>query len=301
MMQAGSQSLAGPVSFDEVRSRPNSAFQPRTVSPVLTMEAAVPEQLNSPTAFVPTSSHAHRTVPTLEEVQLTHPFIVAKMSPPVKVNQSRNRPEIVDPKSARSERKKTDLEIFRAEGFKTRTEGRGKNFVFIIDKSESMLQDNRLDGAKQALTRTLERLGPDENYYIYFFDDKTVGMEEGHLLEATPANISSTGRWVNSLSPRGFTNPRDALTGAFAKLKPSTIWLLSDGKFSSFKHVKIGNKIRLVPLPSVLRMIRKLNVAENVRINTIGFAARPSQVDASLKNIAEENGGAYRFIRTGVE
>jgi hypothetical protein len=264
------------------------------------MEAAVPDQANFPNAFVPTANHEHRTVPTLEEVQLTHPLIVAKMSPPVKINQLRNRPEIADPKSIKSE-KKTDFEIFRTEGFKTRTEGRGKNFVFIIDKSESMLQDNRLDGAKRALARTLEKLESDENYYIYFFDDKTVGMEEGHLLEATAANISSTGRWANSLLPRGFTNPRDALTGAFTKLKPSTIWLLSDGKFSSFKHVKRGNKIRLVPLPSVLRMIRKLNVAENVRINTIGFAAHPSQVDPSLKNIAEENGGTYRFIRTGLE
>ena len=126
-------------------------------------------------------------------------------------------------------------------------------------------------------------------------------LEEGRLLDATPANFSSTGRWVDSLSPRGYTNPRDALTGAFGKLKPSTIWLLSDGKFSSVKHVKRGNKTRMVPLPSVLGVIRKLNRSRNVRINTIGFAARPNQVDASLKDIAGENGGTYKFIRTGAE
>jgi hypothetical protein len=147
----------------------------------------------------------------------------------------------------------------------------------------------------------MEKLSPDENYYIYFFDDKTVGMEEGRLLEATSGNISGTRRWVDSLSPSGFTNPREALVGAFEKLKPSTIWLLSDGKFSSVKHVKKGGKTRLVPLPSVLEMIRKLNVEGHVRVNTIGFAARPSQVDASLKNIAENNGGTFKFIRTGVE
>ena len=73
----------------------------------------------------------------------------------------------------------------------------------------------------------------------------------------------------------------------------------SDGKFSSFKHVEIGSKTRLVGLPSVLNMIRKLNGPRNVRINTIGFAARENQVDASLKDIAKENGGTYEFIQTG--
>ncbi len=301
MAQVNTQLMSRPVSFVSTRSRPNSAFQPRTVSPVLTVEAAVPDQSNSHTAFVPTASPVHRTVPTLEEVRPTPPVILAKMSPPVEINRPRSGPEIAEPKSTKPEETKTDLEIFRTQGFKTRTEGMGKNFVFIIDKSGSMSQDNRLGGAREALARTLEKLEPDENYYIYFFDDKTVGMEEGRLLKATPANISSTGRWVDSLSPRGYTNPRDALTGAFDKLKPSTIWLLSDGKFSSVKHVKRGNKTRLVSLPSVLKMIRKLNVAENVRINTIGFAASQSQVDASLKDIAEENGGTYKFIRTGVE
>jgi len=299
MVQVNTQLMSRPVSFVSTRSRPNSAFQPRTVSPVLTVEGVVPDQQNASTVFVPTASPVHRTVPTLEEVRPTPPIKVAKMSPPVEINQFRNGPEIVEPKSANPKKQKTDLEIFRTQGFKTRTEGRGKNFVFIIDKSGSMSQDNRLAGARQALARTLEKLESDENYYIYFFDDKTVGMEAGRLLKATPANISSTGRWVDSLSPRGYTNPRDALTGAFGELNPSTIWLLSDGKFSSVKHVKRGNKTRLVPLPSVLKMIRKLNGSRNVRINTIGFAASQSQVDASLEDIAEENGGTYKFIRTG--
>ena len=196
----------------------------------------------------------------------------------------------------------TDLEIFRREGFKTRIEGKGKNFVFIIDKSRSMSEDNRLDGAKQALARTLEKLKSDENYYIYFFSDKTVGMKEGRLLAAIPANINTTGRWVNSMSSGGFTDPRDALVDAFGKQNPSTIWLLSDGKFSSFKRVKRGNgRTRLVGLPSVMKVIRSLTINGNVRINTIGFAARQSDVDASLKDIAEETGGTYKFIRTGEE
>jgi len=301
MVQVNTQLMSRPMSLVTARSRPSSVFQPRTVSSGLTMEIAVPERSNVSTTLVPTASPVRRSVPTLEEVRPPSPVVVAKMSPPVEINRPRNGPETVEPKSVKPEKNQTDLEIFRREGFKTRTEGQGKNFVFIIDKSGSMSQDNRLAGAKQALARTLDKLKPDENYYIYFFDDKTMGMEEGNLLGATPGNIDGTRRWVDDLSASGYTNPRDALVGAFGKLNPSTIWLLSDGKFSSVKHVKKGSKTRLVPLPSVLKIIRKLNGARNVRINTIGFAARQSHVDASLKDIAQENGGTYKFIRTDVE
>jgi hypothetical protein len=299
MVQVSSQSMARPVRLASARSRPVSAFAPRTVSSAIPEEANVVNLENVQVTFVPTARPVRRPVPTLDEVRPEPTVVVAKnISPPVEINRPSVKPEVdvakpVDPKEGM-----TDLEIFRTQGFKTHAEGRGKNFVFIIDRSASMSQDNRLSKAKQALARTLEKLGPDENYYIYFFSDNTVKMEERRLLAATPGNISNTSRWVDSMSPVGFTNPRDALVDAFGKLKPSTIWLLSDGKFSSFKHVKKGNKRRVVGLTSVLKVIQKLNGAGNVRINTIGFAAHQNQVDGSLKNIAGENGGTYKFIRT---
>ena len=127
--------------------------------------------------------------------------------------------------------------MFRTRGFEATAEGKGDDYVFIIDKSKSMKDDRRLIAAKEALTRTLEKLESNKRFYIFFFSDDTVGMKEGRLLEATPANVEYTQRlgWTR-MSPEGFTNPRDALVDAFGKLKPSTIWLLSDGKFSPFKQ-----------------------------------------------------------------
>ena len=93
------------------------------------------------------------------------------------------------------------------------------------------------------------------------------------------------------MSPEGFTNPRDALSEAFGKLKPSTIWLLSDGKFSQFKRVKRGNRTQVVGLPPVYKVIQKLNPTGAVRVNTIGFADSEQDVDDSLKAIAKENDG----------
>ena len=303
MIQAGSQSMAGPVRVGGIRGKPRSAYvTPSLISgpSASSVRTAVAEPPNSQKPFVPTVTLAHRTVPTAAEVS-SEPLsdIDTSFSPPVEISQSRRGPVVDALKSVNSVKKMTDLEKFRTQGFKTRTEGKGKNFVFIIDKSESMLQDNKLEGATQALERTLEKLEEGEKYFIYFFSDNTLGMDEGRMMEATSVNISTTKLWVSSMSPSGFTNPREALTDAFDKLKPTTIWLLSDGKFSSFKHVEIGNKTRLVGLPSVLQMIRKLNGPRNVRINTIGFAARENQVDASLKDIAKENSGTYEFIQTG--
>jgi hypothetical protein len=62
--------------------------------------------------------------------------------------------------------------------------------------------------------------------------------------------------------------------------------------------VKRGGKTRLIGLPSVLKQIRRLNAKEGVRINTIGFAESEDEVDGSLKDIAEENGGTYQYIRS---
>ena len=118
------------------------------------------------------------------------------------------------------------------------------------------------------------------------------------MLKATSDNKNETMKWVKTVSAEGFTNPRDALKDAFERLKPTTIWLLSDGKFSSYKSGMRGNARRQERLTSVLRVIRELNVAQ-VKINTIGFAAREGKVDDSLREIAKENGGAYRFIPTG--
>ncbi|MBR90696.1 MAG: hypothetical protein CMO66_05435 [Verrucomicrobiales bacterium] len=311
MIQVGTQSLSRPVeNFTSVRSRPVSAFRPRTVSSASSAAASVPEQTNNtPGTFTPTAAPVRRPVPTLVDVRPPPPPPVqVAQTKPEEIEPVRTRPVATPPESVQdnptpdSTEGLSAVEIFRTQGFNTRGEGKGKDFVFIIDRSSSMSDDDRLNAAKQALTRSLEKMGPEENFYIYFFSDKTDGMDEGRMVSATPGNISSTGGWVNSMSPSGLTNPRDALKDAFAKLKPSTIWLLSDGKFTTVKQDnRTGKgKTRLVKkLPPVLKVIRGLNPNGNVRINTIGFAANQADVDESLKEIAEENDGVYTFIRSG--
>ena len=181
----------------------------------------------------------------------------------------------------------TDLMLFRSKGINTRVEGQGDRFIFIIDRSGSMMGDNRLEFAKEAVVHTLENLEPDKNFYVYFFDHETIPMESGGLLEASPKNVNRVKPWVKSMMPRGLTNPRDALRDAFTDKNPHTIWLLTDGSFSGGE--------------SVPDLINNLNADGSVRINTIGFARRENQVDASLRGIAEQNGGTYTFIESKMD
>lgn len=319
MTQADSSAMMSrPVGMRGLRSRPR-AYAERPEEPSLT---ARPIQMasasQSPRASsrlapsinrsveprVPSVRDVPSTSPTQPLVQVTPPPSPERLvQPPVRPQpqiQTATNPLLAEtqPETAEAEENQTPLEVFRTRGFEATAEGKGDDYVFIIDKSKSMKDDRRLIAAKEALARTLEKLEPNKRFYIFFFSDDTIGMKEGRLLKATPANVEYTQRWVGRMSPEGFTNPRDALSEAFGKLKPSTIWLLSDGKFSQFKRVKRGNRTQVVGLPPVYKVIQKLNPTGAVRVNTIGFADSEQDVDDSLKAIAKENDGTYRFIKS---
>ena len=315
MTQAGTHALVGPMRLGGLRStRPamavkNGAESPtknsaQSVSVELRVHSGTSKQMNS---RAQTDTRSQQPLPAValnrQSPKLTAKLVPQQLTPKIELPVPRPKPTCVqlnDPESnaENPEIRKTKLEQFKSEGFNIRTESKGDSFIFIIDKSESMLDDDRMIGAKQALERTLDKLGPDKSYFIYFFSDKTFKMEPDRMLKATSDNKNETMKWVKTVSAEGFTNPRDALKDAFERLKPSTIWLLSDGKFSLYKSGRRSNIRRQERLTSVLRVIRELNVAQ-VRINTIGFAAREGKVDDSLREIAKENGGTYRFIPTG--
>ena len=307
MRQIGSGTLAGPMRMMSSRVRPD-----RTRTQANSSESTPVSGLPSSSSQASTGNLTPSTTLVTPNVPMVSQIQPQQVAPPTfeqpdplssRVTGRPSRPEetLVAAKPHESNPANatplSDLQKFRTQGFQTQEEGRGKNFVFIIDRSDSMSQDNRLAAAKQALASTMEKLQPEQNFYIYFFGDETFHMTNRRLMTATPGNISSTRQWVESMVPGGLTNPRDALTDAFKKLNPSTIWLLSDGKFTSVKRIKYGSgRTRLQGLQSVQRVVRKLNSDNAVRINTIGFAARENQVDASLKDIAKENGGTYSFI-----
>ena len=156
------------------------------------------------------------------------------------------------------------------------TRGKGTKFVYIVDRSGSMA-GSRFDAACDELKKSLKSLRPGMSFHVIFYDSTDEDLPSTPLQAATKENIEKAIKWIEGQSPRGGTEPEDAMVRAL-KLKPHTIWLLTDGQFSD----------------SICEKITPANPERKVSINTI--AIHDKSGEALLKRIAEENKGDYRFI-----
>jgi prepilin-type N-terminal cleavage/methylation domain-containing protein len=163
----------------------------------------------------------------------------------------------------------------------------GDHHVFIIDKSGSMRQDNRLRRAQSALINSLRLLSPKKKFYVYFFDSHSTGMP-GSSRRGFAHDIDLCIDWINNMNPNRSTNPLGSISDAFTRIQPDTIWILTDGHFNCPGR---GTAVR--------QLINELNVGNGVTVNTIGFHRNPEGVDSVLGIIAQENGGTYFFSRSG--
>jgi hypothetical protein len=150
----------------------------------------------------------------------------------------------------------------------------GTNVVFVLDRSLSMVGEKSL-AARRELVKTLHHLGTNTSFYILLFP--YLAMPAAGPLPATRENVDSMGGWLFSVGHRMGSDPVRAMTRAL-QFNPHTVWLLSDGKFST----------------AAARSIRSANDPVNAKIHTIGFYSREGE--AVLRQIASENNGTYRFI-----
>jgi hypothetical protein len=157
--------------------------------------------------------------------------------------------------------------------------GPASNVVFILDHSLSMRNNHKSIVARHELVNTLETMNPAQKFYVMFFHSGGfVGMPTPGPVDATPENIHAMTNWLFSVGHKFGSDPTIAVKNALGLVPtPDTLWLLSDGKFSA----------------KAVAAIRDSNDL-NVHINTIGFYSR--QGEQTLRQIAEENRGTYRFI-----
>lgn len=152
----------------------------------------------------------------------------------------------------------------------------GGKFVYVVDYSGSMIGP-RLDTAKRELARSIRALDPQAKFFIIFYSDNAEAMPADGLVRASADNCDHYLNWARSATCGQGTNPRDAMLRAL-ELKPSAIWLLSDGEFD----------------PEVATTIRQAN-KRNVVIHTLALVSDAGE--AVLRRIAEENKGQYRFVK----
>ena len=108
---------------------------------------------------------------------------------------------------------------------------RGQFFVFVVDQSGSMIDDDRLTRAKIELRRSVFALQPPQRFEVIFYNDEATPMPGGPLpRSADQRTKNQLTSWLHLIGPDGGTEPRSAVALALA-LRPDAVFLLSDGEY----------------------------------------------------------------------
>jgi hypothetical protein len=105
----------------------------------------------------------------------------------------------------------------------------GRFFVYVIDCSESMIDEDRFARATMEVRRSVLALKAAQQFEVIFFNDEAMPMPGGPRPRS--ADTQSKGQllsWLRIVEPDGGTDPRAAIRQAIS-LRPEAVFLLSDG------------------------------------------------------------------------
>ena len=168
----------------------------------------------------------------------------------------------------------------------------GNTFVYIVDSSPSMRRDGAFEAAKQEMIRSLKSMKPKQRYFVSFFGKEiepmtfNSGEVEKFPVYAKPENLAKTFDWLRQVQvQKDGWPPNDALSQAIA-MQPDGIFLLFDGdtKVDVAKFLRRENRSDDVLSGGVPKVV----------IHVIHFFQQDFQ--KQMKQVAEENGGTYRFV-----
>jgi hypothetical protein len=151
---------------------------------------------------------------------------------------------------------------------------RGQFFIYVVDCSESMIDDDRIARATIELRRSVFALQQPQKFEVIFFNTESIPMPGGPIPRS--ADLQSKNQlllWLRLIEPDGGTDPRPALKQAIT-LRPDAVFLLSDGDLPE----------------GTVKEIAKLNTRK-VPIHCDDLAG--GVAGDQLKLIAADSGGQY--------
>lgn len=161
--------------------------------------------------------------------------------------------------------------------------GQGKKFCFIVDNSTSMT-GARFRTALAELLYSVEKLQPDQVFYVCFFSDGAYPMFFPNITrEMIPATIENKAKFREWLR---FVELAPATLGSTAMkigldLEPDIMFLLGDGDFQD---------------DTVREVLKRAN--PKTKLHTIGLDIQTrSRADAGFAAIARAFYGTYRNIK----
>ncbi len=149
----------------------------------------------------------------------------------------------------------------------------GKVFIFVVDRSGSMDDGDRLDRAKRELIRTVGAMQPPQRFQVIFYNDRVTPMPGDLPKPADYPSRDQLARWLNRIVAEGGTDPRNAMALALGQ-RPDAVFLLSDGAFPE----------------GTATAITALN-PRKIPIHCVDLAGGAGGDD--LKIIARDSGGQY--------
>lgn len=163
----------------------------------------------------------------------------------------------------------------------------GKRFIFVLDSSRSMLQDDRWTYACNQLIDSLNGLQPEQEFYIICFDIETsylfnIPPNRAKFFKSDDKTLPRVKRWLRSHELGRATMPAKALQNALS-LEPDAIFLLSDGELQD----------------NSVAMLRTINgfssTYRQIPIHTVHLFSTEGR--ETLQLIARENSGTFTPVQ----
>ena len=159
---------------------------------------------------------------------------------------------------------------------------KGKNFVFVVDNSNSMGR-GRLETALFELMKSVEQMDNKQRFYVIFFSDTAYGLFHPRrtygMIPATYENKRKLREWLPTVQRCLKTKGQEAVEKAL-KLNPDVIYILGDGAFTD----------------NTTQILTRTHSRKTV-INTVGMQVDPRGAK-QLAAIAKANRGTFRKVTT---
>lgn len=168
---------------------------------------------------------------------------------------------------------------------------KGKSFVYLIDVSGSMGEENRLALAKSQLKSSLRLLQPTQEFQVIFYSDYPMrmslrgrGKSQRSMYPATAANLLWANQEIDAVQPQQGTQHMPALIDAVS-LNADVLYFLTDGR-----EPKIS--------PYDLKRLRLLSGNTTIHVIEFGSGALVDRGDSWLQQLARQSNGEYREFNT---
>lgn len=168
-------------------------------------------------------------------------------------------------------------------------EAQGSRFAYIVDRSSSMRDGNRMDLTRGELIESINALIETGEYLVVFYSDDAYPL--GGTIdwtEATDRNKSVSRQQIRQVQPSGGTQPLPAFQLVFRlRTKPDAIYFMTDGRFEEDvpNQVRQMNQKYKIPIHCVL--VGDVGVNQAIR----------DEVASMMRRIATDSGGS--FVQTG--